>query len=696
MGVMNNLRENTGVSLWILVLSFGVIWTLQDSNVFESMGQQTRNIAVVNGSPIRYEEFQQVMEQQRRRMQQQFGNQTNSQRMNEMVRERTYTQLVNSELMEQEMDRLGVSVTDKEVTDMVFGSNPHPIIRRQFADSTGQINYELLRNAAQNPQTTQQWRQLEDFLRKQRRQQKMNAVVQATIHVSDQDVEEYYRRQNSSVAARYVSQRYASVPNDSIEVTSSDLRTYYESNREQYERPKTLQLEYIALSKEATAEDTTAIAEDLADLREEFAAAEDDSTFLAENASDEPYSGDYRTADEMPSAMADAIFQNLEVGSVVGPVFADGAAHLIKVRDARPAESEYVHARHILLRSDDASAETRRRLASIRDSIASGAAAFEQMARRYSDDGSASEGGDLGWFGRGRMVEAFEAAAFDATPGELVGPVRSRFGYHLIRVDARADQAVQVADLAYSLSPSQATLTELENRLEDVAYFAEEDGGSFTGEAERMGLTVEEVEVEAGQASIPGITSQSRAIATFTEEAASGEISPVFELDERFVLLRVDGIQPEGYRPFEQVEAQVRSRVELQKKKDVLTSRMARALRSSGFDGLGPALGTRTRSVDSLTYATQSVPGVGQDPAFVGTAFGLEEGGTSGVVEGENAAFVIRVTERREPTPLTAQGRERIRQRLRRQEQQSVAQQWIATLREKAEITDNRSEFQMR
>lgn len=690
MGAMNKLRENTGVILWILVISFGVIWTLQDSDVFEAMEQPGRNVAVVNGSPIQYDEYQRSLDQQRQRFQQQFGGDLSPQ-MQEQMRQQAYDQLIQQQLLEQEMDRLGISVTDAEVEEMVFGENPHPVIRQQFADSTGQINYQLLQNMAQNPQAKSQWLQLEQFLREQRRQQKMSSIVQATVHVSDQDVENYYWRQNVEASVQYVAQRYASVPDDSIQVTESDLRSYYDNNQEDFRRPKTLNIEYATVPKVPTSEDSASFAQDLEDLEEEFAAAENDSLFLVENASDRSFSSDYQTPTEMNESVADAVFSNPEPGRVAGPVFGGEYAHLVKIRDVRPAESDFVHARHILLESSEPDAALQERLQSIRDSIEAGTASFAEMARRYSDDGSASDGGDLGWFSRGRMADAFEAAAFQAQPGELVGPIRTEFGYHLIQVETRASSEAQIADLAYQLNPSQATLRDRENRLEDLAYFAEESG-DFRQEAQRLDLSVQEVDAEAGQSAIPGL-GQSRALSSFLESASSGDISDVIELPDKFAVAHVTGVQPEGYRSFEDVKAEIRPRVVLEKKKSVLVQRMQRALQQYTFQDLPQRLNTQMRSQSSVSFSTGTIPGVGQDPTFAGTVFGLDEGETSGVVEGENAAFVVEVTDMREPSPLTAQERQQLRQKLLKQQRQQVSSQWIAALKEEATIEDNRGQF---
>lgn len=690
MGAMNKLRQNTGVILWILVISFGVIWTLQDSDVFSAMNQPSRSVATVNGSTIQYEDYQRTLERQRQRFQQQLGGQMTPQ-MQEQMREQAYDQVVNQELLRQEMERLGISVTDAEIENMVFGENPHPVIRQQFSDSTGQINYQLLQNMAQNPQAKQQWLKLEQFLRQQRQQQKISSLVQATVYVSEQDIQNYHRRQNATASARYVARRYASVPDDSISVTESDLRSYYQNNREDFKRPKTLAIEYSTASKEATAADSSAIAKDLEGLREDFTSAENDSLFLANNASQRNISRDYKTPDQMIAAVADAVYSNLESGRIVGPVFGGGLAHLVKIRDTQPAESEYVHARHILLESQQSDPEKLGQLRALRDSIESGVASFSEMARRHSEDASASDGGDLGWFARGNMAAAFEEAAFQAEPGELVGPVRSEFGYHLIRVEARASEAVQIADLAYTLNPSQETLSNQENRLGDLSYFASESG-NFREEAKRLDLSVQDVEVEASQSSVPGI-GQSRALSQFLETASTGDISDVIELDDKFVVAHVTSVTPEGYRPFSEVESQIRPQVELQEKRAVLVQRMRRALEQNGFESLPDVLDTQMRSQSSITYSTSSVPGIGSDPTFAGTVFGLEEGERSGVMEGKNAAFVVEVTGKQLPPPLTEKKRQQIRQQLLKQRRKQVSSQWIAALKEDATIQDNRSQI---
>jgi peptidylprolyl isomerase/peptidyl-prolyl cis-trans isomerase D len=476
-------------------------------------------------------------------------------------------------------------------------------------------------------------------------------------------------------------------------VTEQDLRSYYNENQDDFERARTYTVEYVALSQEPTAEDTTPVVEDLEDLRDEFAAADNDSLFLAENASARDFSGTFATADELEAPIADAIYPNPEVGEIVGPVFAAQAAHLIKVVDTQPTDQPVVHARHILIRSPEPSDESRQRAQELLERAQAGED-FAALAREYSDDtGSAARGGDLGWFGPDRMVDPFAEAAFDASPGEIIGPVRTQFGYHVIQVLDRADEAVQIADMAYSLLPSQATLDDLEYSLDDLAYYASESG-DFRAEAEQQNMNVQQVEVEADQQTVPGL-GQSQQIASFLENAGEGDISDIIDVNGQYAVLHVANVSPEGYRSFEDVRAEIEPRVRLEKKKAILTRRMEQAkAQRSDLDGFADALGTTVRTQSDVSFDTNVVEGLGREPAFAGTVFGLEEGETSRIVAGQNAAFVVEVTSVNEPAPITESQREQIRNELLQQQRQQVTSQWIASLREKSDIEDNRGQFQ--
>ena len=146
-----------------------------------------------------------------------------------------------------------------------------------------------------------------------------------------------------------------------------------------------------------------------------------------------------RLASRLPDSFVAAV-RDLRPGQVAPALLRSGAGfHVLKLverRTAGPLQVTETHARHVLLRtSDEVTPETAAaRLAEYRRQIESGATTFEQVARRYSEDGSASAGGDLGWTGPGTYVPEFEEAMNRLPNGGISMPVASRFGVHLIQV----------------------------------------------------------------------------------------------------------------------------------------------------------------------------------------------------------------------------------------------------------------------
>ncbi len=152
-----------------------------------------------------------------------------------------------------------------------------------------------------------------------------------------------------------------------------------------------------------------------------------------------------RPADRYPELFVQAV-GSLPVGGVAGPVRSGAGFHVLKLveksRGGLPATVVQSRARHILLRtgpqlSEAAAAE---RLADYRRRILAGQADFAQLAREHSQDGSAKQGGDLGWTNPGTFVPEFSEAMDALKPGELSQPLVSRFGVHLIQLQERREQ----------------------------------------------------------------------------------------------------------------------------------------------------------------------------------------------------------------------------------------------------------------
>jgi peptidyl-prolyl cis-trans isomerase SurA len=146
--------------------------------------------------------------------------------------------------------------------------------------------------------------------------------------------------------------------------------------------------------------------------------------------------------------------QQARVGDIVGPVKSDAGFHILKVlerkinNDMPEVKIPQTHVSHILLRTGPAQSQqvAHERLTDFKRRIQAGQASFEQLAKEYSQDASAKDGGDLGWATPGQFVPEFEQAMNNLNVRQVSDPVTSRFGVHLIRVDGRREQALSAAE----------------------------------------------------------------------------------------------------------------------------------------------------------------------------------------------------------------------------------------------------------
>ena len=158
-------------------------------------------------------------------------------------------------------------------------------------------------------------------------------------------------------------------------------------------------------------------------------------------------------ADKYPELFQRSV-QRARVGEVVGPVRSGAGFHVLKLlerkqnNDLPDVKIPQTHVQHILLKTGPSQSEqvARERAADFKRRIQSGQATFEQLARQYSQDDSAKEGGDLGWAAPGQFVPEFEQAMNNLNDGQVSDPVVSRFGVHLIRVDGRREQVLTSAE----------------------------------------------------------------------------------------------------------------------------------------------------------------------------------------------------------------------------------------------------------
>ena len=319
---------------------------------------------------------------------------------------------------------------------------------------------------------------------------------------------------------------------------------------------------------------------------------------------------------------------------------------------------------------------------------------FAEIARAEStDEPTAALGGDLGVFNRGRMVPAFDSAVFAASTGDLVGPVQTSFGLHVIEVQDRwAQDSAQARHILLPIvrtDESEIQLLTLADSLEDLG-----EEMALDQAATMAGLTSTTLDIAQNFPFLPGAGQVSEGADWAFEEASPEDVSPVFETSTAFYALELVSSEPEGILPLEDASPAIASTL-------LFDAKMAQAqvdaqdvvVRVRGGTVLSNAAAELELDVRSAGPFSRNdfVAGIGRQNAAIGAAFGLEPGDVSDVVPTPANVYILEVLTRTDAdsTAWLAQLTEQ-RQTAIAIRQQARLSEWIEALRASANIRDRR------
>jgi peptidyl-prolyl cis-trans isomerase D len=343
--------------------------------------------------------------------------------------------------------------------------------------------------------------------------------------------------------------------------------------------------------------------------------------------------------------------------------------------------------------------EIKERLLEMRQEITDGED-FAGMAEDYSEDvGSAKDGGSLGWFGRGAMVEAFEQAAFSLQPGEMSEPVKTRFGWHLIKVeDKRGEgekQEVLASHILLKITPSDETLAMLKETAED---FADRVGKSdLTELAEEESLSVSETGWFNQEGHIPGIGKNVQ-VDEFAFDNDQGDISDLIETARGFYVFEIKEKRPAGIAALEQAEPVIKQKL-TQVRADSLAYDKAQKIyvEIKGGESLKKAAEQSKATYANPEAFTRNSPPqqVGRSPEFIGAAFALTEPRqVSPPVKAGQGAFIIQLDSKTSmDDSLFAAVKDSLSFVVLQQKQREAYQDWFTQVKKQADIKDYRAEY---
>ncbi len=699
---MNYLRNRAGVVIVVFIGFAIVAFLLGDIINYGTpfWARHQNQVGAINGEGIDINDFNAQVDQTSEMFRQQMGGGTLNPQMKSWAVQQVWGQYLNRELLSGEVERIGLSVGKTELNDLVRGDNPSMQIQQAFRNpQTGQYDPSQLNNFVSQVGTLPagheargQWEALLQNVIDERLSAKYTSLINNSVYVTTLEATEEYNQRNKLANFEYVLLDYDSVSDSAVTISEQDYKEYYNENKGVFKNPEeTRSLEYVVFDASPIAQDTARVRSAIEELRAQLAESTTDSLFAAVNSETKhPYI--FRKEGEFGPALDTLVFR-APVGTTVGPVLTNGRFEIAKIVETKVGPDS-VKASHILLNPamEGGIDKAKAKADSIKGLIEKGDS-FAALAIQFSsDEGSKIEGGSLGTFGRGRMVPAFENAAFDARKGDVV-IATSQFGIHIIKVEDQlgSSRVVKAAVVDKQVNSGTETMEAAYNKA--TQFFGAINKNNFQEVASQQGVAVLKADnITAMETMLMG-TEVPRELVRWAFDADRGDVTDkVYESDTKYVVARLTGIRKKGQLPLEAVKADMESAVRNRvKAKQLIAQAEAAAQGANSIAQIGEKLQKTPVSAENIVFANPVIPGVAQENTVVGTVFGLQPKQPSRPIRGSQGVYVVEVSgfvNPAAPTDLNTQ---------RRQLTQSLSQRtWslaFRALQDKADIVDNRARF---
>ncbi len=612
-------------------------------------GGQDNTVGEIAGHEITFEEFQAAIQERENNYILNFGRQAGEREM-VTLRQQAWDLLIARHAVTPQFEKVGVQVTADEVWDLIQGRNVDENVKMSFTDSAGNFDrtrlIQYLQSIDNMPVTSEpriRWDLFKADLAPARARLKYENLLLKTNYVTEAQAEHDYHLQNDVAEVKYLYVPFFALRDSAVNVTETDLQAYYNQNKEKYKAEQTRSLSYVTFPVIPSAQDSAAIREEMNRLTADFSNTTEDSVFASMNTDGTNPYNKYNVA-SLPTYLNNQR-ESLSKGQIIGPVLDGNTYRVMKVVEIGNDTTYQAKASHILFKwtsdTDAAKKEARDKARKVLAEIKAGAD-FAAKAREHGQDGTATRGGDLGWFGSGQMVKPFEKAVFDAKKtGVLNDVVETEFGYHIISVTNTKDNTFYtVATIEREITPSDETQNEA-FRKADV--FATDLSGvnDFKKKATEQKLLVFDAnDVATGARTINNLGEARQVVTWLFRDAKEGKVSTVFDLEDQYVVAVMTGETEKGYKPFDKVKEEITPLVRNQVKGKQIVSQLDD---QTSLDDLAKKFGSEAvvNTSSDLKMNTGSLPGVGFDPIAVGKAFSLENGKRSKPFVGESGVLII-------------------------------------------------------
>ncbi|WP_299338683.1 peptidylprolyl isomerase [uncultured Psychroserpens sp.] len=718
MAVLNKIRQRSLFLILIIALAlFSFVLTDLFKNSDALFGGSQDVVATVNGTNINRIEFMNRVETMQRQM---GSNASSTQAMN-----RVYDQQVRRAIMNTQFEELGLSVEEDQMKDLLqqsfssypefqneaglfdenklteFVANLKEIYPDRAVLGTFQLNYDDWVNNEKSIAVAAQERAYFNMIK---------AGVNATINEAEVD----YMLESSTRDLKYVHIPYSTIHDSLVEVTKADIKDYINKNKKKFEVEATRDIVYAEFKEVPSLKDEEALKTSFDkyingkvvfengknDTIKPFSQVKEADlanyvNFVAE--SDQSFADAFIKKSGLPAVAVDTLF-NLNVGDVYGP-YKDGNLMKLTKMVATRQQPDSVKVRHILIPYVGATRvapdvtqteeEAKKTADSVLRIVKANPSKFPELVTALSSDqGSVENGGVYDFHPSTQMVKPFSDFEFQNNVGDI-DVVKTQFGFHVIEIldQKGSSKVVKVATIAREIEPSEETV---DNVFTDASKFEIAiQNGDFQEMAKERDLAVKPVNgIAILDENIPGIGSQRPIVRwAFEEGTKVGDFKRFTIPGGGYAVVQVTRVGEEGLMDPENASASAMTEIRKEKKAQMIREKIS----ATTVDEVAKSQNRVANTAVAVNMKNPTISGAGTEPQVVGVAFGLKEGETSGLIDGNRGVFIVEVTKVNEATKLD--NYQAIANRLSTARTTSAQTKVYNALKETADIEDNRYRF---
>lgn len=701
MAVLQKIRNRSG--LLLLVIGFALL-AFVVGEAIQSGGFNTpsHNIGSINDKDVVFDDFRMKVANLEKGGQQ-GQSMTTIQAVNQ-----TWEREVTLALLEEQFDKLGIRAGKSHILEN-FKNNPNIGQNPMFLNAAGQFDIKKFEEFFKDK--PEQAKLLEDSEKDailNSKSQIYSTLVKGGLYTTDAEGKFKYELETNKVSFDFVSVPFATIKDSDIKVTDEDYLNYMKKHPKRFKSDGTREIEYVVIEDKPSVADENAVKQRVNalltgsveynketgknDTIPSFSAATNIAEFVSKN-SDIPYDSIYKTKQELPAESAEQLF-NLPIGQIYGP-YMNGKYYCISKAIARKSGAK-AKASHILISWEGINNVTKKEKRTKEEALAkaqgllaqaqANPSSFMMLALTNSDDSSAQQGGDLGYFGPGQMVKPFNDFVFDNPIGKI-GLVESDFGYHIINVTDKQD-AVLLATVGQRIDPSEATTNDMYTKATKFEMDAKANN-DFAAVAKAAKLTIVSPTMKAKPMDemVPSVGNQRQIVKwAYSDDTDLGDVKRFEIVNVGHVIAKLTKINEEGLMTVEEAKPMLELVVKNEKKAEKISAKM----KGTSLEAIAKANGVTVGQATDLTMENAMIPNVGFEQKVVGTAFGTAVNKVSAPVEGNAGVYVVK-TKAVTKAPKLAKHDAYVN-KLKPMAAQSLGGV-IPALKEKAKIVDNRLEF---